>query len=159
MWKFNVDTCVFAFDLEDDAVRRFWIKILQEMWARFSLLSIFYVIDSPRWTPLGSENRVCLKENVHLLENHIKGVKQSRDQLWVWNLRCSEIFVKGFCILKFSMRATCSSPWLDRYHAKFQYLQNVERGLVVGVRVHMSLGWISNSFKFRVFAFWYSGHC
>ena len=32
----------FAFDLEDDAVRLFWIKILQEMWAQFSLLSIFY---------------------------------------------------------------------------------------------------------------------
>ena len=29
MWKFNVD--VFAFNLRDNAVRLFWIKILQEM--------------------------------------------------------------------------------------------------------------------------------
>ena len=69
----------FAFDLEDDAVRLFWIKILQEMWAQFSLLSIFYSANSP-WTPLGSEKRVCLKE-VRLLKNHIKEVEQSRDQL------------------------------------------------------------------------------
>ena len=69
----------FAFDLEDDAVRLFWIKILQEMWAQFSLLSIFYLVN-PLWTPLGSEKTVCLKE-VRLLENHVKEVEQSRDQL------------------------------------------------------------------------------
>ena len=59
----------FAFDLEDDAVRLFWIKILQEMWAQFSLLSILYLLNSLRWTPLGSEKMVCLKlRDVHLLE-------------------------------------------------------------------------------------------
>ena len=58
----------FAFDLEDDAVRLFWIKMLQEMWAQFSLLSILYLVNSLRWTPLGSEKSVCLKEDVHLLE-------------------------------------------------------------------------------------------
>ena len=31
----------FAFDLEDNAVRLFWIKILQEIWAHFSLLFLF----------------------------------------------------------------------------------------------------------------------
>ena len=35
----------FAFDLEDDAITLFWIKILQD-----------------GWPPLGSEKRVCLKE-------------------------------------------------------------------------------------------------
>ena len=69
----------FAFDLEDDAVRLFWIKILQEMWAQFSLLLILYLVNS-LWTPLGSEKRVCLKE-VRFLENHIKEVERSRDQL------------------------------------------------------------------------------
>ena len=52
----------FAFDLEDDAVRLFWIKILQEMWAQFSLLSILYLVNSLRWTRLGSEKMVCLEE-------------------------------------------------------------------------------------------------
>ena len=55
-------TC-FAFDLEDDAVRLFWIKILQENVSMvLSLLSIFNLVNSPRWTLLGSEKRVCLKE-------------------------------------------------------------------------------------------------
>ena len=31
----------FAFDLKDNAVKLFWIKILQELWAHFSLISFF----------------------------------------------------------------------------------------------------------------------
>ena len=53
----------FAFDLEDDVVRLFLIKILQENVSMvLSLLSIFNLVNSLRWTLLGSEKRVCLKE-------------------------------------------------------------------------------------------------
>ena len=56
------------------------------------------------------------------------------------NLRCSERSVKGFCILKFSMRATVV---LDSLSCCISIYTNVERGLFVGVRVHMSLDQIS----------------
>ena len=43
----------FAFDLEDDAVRLFGIKILQEMWAHFSLLSFLSYFEKNDWLILG----------------------------------------------------------------------------------------------------------
>ena len=58
MWR------CFAFDLEDDAVRLFWIKILQENVSMYGLayFQFLIVVNSLRWTLLGSEKRVCLKE-------------------------------------------------------------------------------------------------
>ena len=40
----------------------FGSKFCKKCERSFSLLSIFYLVNSLRWKPLGSEKRVCLKE-------------------------------------------------------------------------------------------------
>ena len=40
----------------------FGSKFCKKCESSFSLLSIFYLVNSLRWTPLGSEKRVSLKE-------------------------------------------------------------------------------------------------
>ena len=66
----------------------FGSKFCKKCQRSLACFQFFYLVNSLRWTPLGSEKRVCLKKlrDVHLLENHIKGVKQSRDQLQVSNI-------------------------------------------------------------------------
>ena len=54
----------FALDLEDDTLLDFFgSKFCKKCECSFSLISVFYLVNSLRWTPLGSEKkRVFLKE-------------------------------------------------------------------------------------------------